>query len=168
MSGPTANLPVGLLDMLGIKSGAYPNNLIENIQPTLELFELLAESNATEIVSATNNVVAGGVGLFASHTVPQGEIWLCSGFSSACTTLVAEAITLSLIKRSLAVGVGGAPTRRWTKEGNVAAAINYVASASEGFFWAGAGSYIGFMVHSVTTAGTIVVTTSGAILRCRR
>jgi hypothetical protein len=159
-------LPVGLLDALGIKSGAYPNQLAEVLQPFVPILDLLASSACSEIVSTTVN--ANSVGQSVGFTIPQGEVWLCSGFSVQATTLVGEAITLSLIQRSIAAGSGGNAIRRWAADGSSAVGVRFSVSASDGLFWAQGGTYIGFAVHNITTAGNIVVTVSGNILRCRR
>lgn len=171
MSGPTANLPVGLLDGLGIKSGAYPRTLLEDIRPTLDLLELVAINNAFEILTGTVAVasLSGGARTIAALTVPQGETWLVQGFNVNCTTGAAE---LCVIQAAIFGGPNASvPLRVWNISGadlGGAAAIMSPLSASDAPFWSSSGQALGFWLFRSVTAATITVGLTASILRCRR
>ena len=166
MSGPLANLPVGLLDSLGIKSGSYPRTLLEDIRPILDLWEIVAVNNATEILTSSTTVNV--TGLVNTFVVPSGETWLVPFAGLAGTTLVGEAIVIRQVLRAnsgtnFTVGV-----RTWPSVGSRTAAVSQFNTASDGPFWLNSGSAIGYQVETITTAGTIAITHNVVILRCRR
>lgn len=100
LAGSTLNsLPEGLLDLLGIKSfGQYPNRLITQLQPTIDLGQmyLTAESNDYSFTISNPGGAAGQLGITATFpinlsngaalVVPSGEVWSVNEFSLSWTT----------------------------------------------------------------------------------
>ena len=169
MSGPTANLPVGLLDALGIKSGAYPRNLLEDIRPTIDIIDVIGTVNCTELLNASSNVTASG--FFANTAifrVPQGETWLVNGAVARAATLVGESIVMSLAVFAELPPGSFLPVRKWPAEGSRAAGVSLVTCGCQSPFWVASGMSIGVAVEQTTTAGTIVASVTAQILRGRR
>ena len=168
MSGPTANLPLGLMDWLGIKFGSYPRTLLDEIRPTVDITPVLGVNAALEILLATTAVNAAGY--FNQQAVPVGETWYCA---YSCVGVLpalgaAEQISFGLeVQADLAGGVYR-PLRHWPSDSLSTAGVNRpVASAPEGF-WLPSGQIIGTHVQKITTAGTITLNQYTAIIRCRR
>lgn len=169
MSGPTANLPLGLLDALGIKSGSYPNNLLESIYPTFSLFELLAAAGCEESIGAQINTA--GVALQALATVPQGETWMVAYAGAEAVLIAGELIDFSVVVLdTIPVLGGGTHVARVLGATNrlAAAGVARVCAGSVSPFWMTTGQQIGINVERWTSAGTISVPFTCRIHRCRR
>ena len=169
-AGPMAVLPLGLLDALGIKSGEYPRYLLREIRPAVDLLELLATSACTEVVTATLAQAAGTTG-YVSTTgllVPQGETWFVLGGSTIAAPGAAEAISLHYAVCRVTAAGSFRPVKRFDTSGSTTAGARLVSSGSVTPFWIGSGLCLGFGLETITTAGTINVTTEATILRCRR
>lgn len=166
MSGPLANLPSGLLDSLGIKSGSYPSSLLDEIRSTIDLMEIVAVNNCLELLQV--NTVVSAVGHTTSYTVPQGETWLVAASGVQALTTATDAIVLSMEYRANFGGAPGTTLRKWQSGGRTPVGIGNSVSASEGHFWLPSGSFLGFCTEFWASAGTINVGHGASILRCRR
>ena len=169
MAGPTANLPHGIFDLLGIKAGNYPNQLVESIRPTLDLWELLSASNALEEVAGSNAFGSGSFsGGFALLPVPQGEIWLVKGFSITAQTGPAEQFVFKPCLLANHNGLVNTPYRSWDVTGVTVATASIYVGTSTGPFFLGPGEAIGLALQTCITAATITATARAYIQRARR
>ncbi len=67
MLGPVSRFPLGLLDLFGVKQmGAYPGEVAQNFQPTLDLLRLVAQANSTD------TGIDLPINLFDVATLPAG------------------------------------------------------------------------------------------------
>lgn len=166
MAGPTSNLPSGLLDGFGIRDGSYPRTLSDQMIATFDLAEILSAANCVELVQVTTATAV--VGALAGLQPSQGETLFIYGVAVSATTLVAEQISLALQVRN--VGAAGAflPVRSTDSDHPTAAGIYTGFAAFNSPFWLPTGSQLIPVVKKITTAATISVTISAAILRCRR
>jgi hypothetical protein len=154
------------MDALGIKDGSYPRTLLDEIRSTLDLTELLAINNALEtaIVNSTPSAVA----YFQSFTVPQGETWLVAGTGASYLTGAAELMKMAIVWRANIGGAASSVMRKWDSVGADVAGLGAYSASVTGPFWLPSGSFLGFVVERITTAGSISVNQGISFLRCRR
>lgn len=167
--GPISTLPTILPNLFGLTGQAVSKNVIQEIQPTLEILELLAASNALELpIVAAQNVAAPGLVRVPELTVPQTEAWLVRGFGCVASTGAAELLRGRLISGrtssvgDLAIRQHGTP---FYSSATDAAAVSLCAAAANGAFFLFANDFLGFSVERITTAATIAVQVRAQIYR---
>lgn len=81
MPSPIQRVPVGALDLLGLKGSGYTAAVLPDVlQPTINFERLYTVSREEVGNSLTNNVsVYGFWGMTFEGTVPQGKLWITSG-----------------------------------------------------------------------------------------
>lgn len=169
MSGPTANLPVGLLDALGIKSGSYPNELSSTILTYIDTLPIVAAQACTDFLELTVAVSTTGFNSFSSgYQVPQGEAWLVRNFSASCTTGAAEQIEFKAIAYKSGITYNSVLRSPEVNSGKVAVGASAVLSCLPGPFWLTSIDLLAVHVASITTAGSISITSRANFVRCRR
>lgn len=84
--GPINNLPLGFLDLLGLRTlGVYPQVTADVIAPTIDISHLI-ENNAAEVLQFTDTFAGAGTrnsGVFTFGTsaiVPSNEMWLVTHY----------------------------------------------------------------------------------------
>ena len=83
MPSPISRRPAGLLDLLLTQQqGENPNDLLESVQPTLDLLRFYAPDRM-EVAGTT--LTHTGVGSNGSIEVPAGQTWLTFGVASSVT-----------------------------------------------------------------------------------
>ena len=141
MSGPIQVIPPGLLGMLQLKNeGRSPSEFIETLQPTIELFEWLLQTNSIEGPDALSGTIAAGLqGFFPATNFVSGQRewhWVhCVSFYS---TPVAAGVFFDC--RIAFRKVVGAPSaihnfgdQKWSM-GGIAGATSVAWAQSKGFF----------------------------------
>lgn len=95
---PLNRIPVGLLDLFGIKSmGQYPQSLLNQLQPVIDLLPWYTQAQATNVqlsrAPLVGNAISGGRYTWTASTiavlpattgeirVPDNEIWYVSQYS---------------------------------------------------------------------------------------
>lgn len=165
MTGIVNRVPVGLLDLLDMKSrGQTPRELSSQVQAGIDIAPLYY-SDLEEAVAAVDAGVAA-IGLTTSLAVPQDEIWFVRQMSVSTTTGAGEAIsfapwfftTLNRPGGGFYSGALGVPM--------VLAASSTGAAFSNNPFWAQAGDRLGFIVNSIT--GTVDFSTRALIVPFKR
>jgi hypothetical protein len=157
MSGPIQTFPLGLVSLLGLKGGDFPNALSQQVSPTLDLtaFYLLQQREVLAL-----NTVAGAVlgnnNVLGNSTVPSGEQWYVWNFQVTATLAAATAIVMapSMFTQGNAFVMGG-------QVGGVA--LEEVRSPVTGPYWMRAGDQCGVFVKSITG----VVNVGGVMLISR-
>jgi hypothetical protein len=98
VSTPASKLPLGLLDLLGVKSlGRYPQTLLDTYQPVFEQINIIHATQSTAELDATTAI--GGVNYTPSAiVVPQNEVWYFPANSvwALVVTGVGDAIVFEL------------------------------------------------------------------------
>jgi hypothetical protein len=158
-----------LLDALGIKSGSYPSTLQDSIFGTLDVLPLIANQYCQDFLELTVNANIVGLNSFASgYQVPFGETWLVRSFSIQYTTGAAE----QMEARAVAYKSGNtfntlvrAPS---LVSGKLAAGAGQYHSVIEGPFWLTSIDLLAVAINTITTAGTIAITSRANFIRCRR
>ncbi|MBA0088971.1 MAG: hypothetical protein HRJ53_28615 [Acidobacteria bacterium Pan2503] len=101
MAGPIQTLPQGLLGLLQLKSfGENPYDLLETVQPSVDLYRLWIERNAQDVqglfgVASVNTaaLVTGNHGTqnfgSAAQVTPSNEIWFVVYFTGTIQTIAA-------------------------------------------------------------------------------
>lgn len=148
---PINQLPFGLLDALGIKSGGlYPRDFGSMLVPTFELFDWYALDKVDVIVS-NNTVNATGANALTSGTVPTGQVWYVYNTTLRVVTGVGEAIAIEPgwlePNGTIPVIIGS--------ERTLAASVTASCFQSVPPFFAAPGSSVRAVVNSVT--GTVDV-----------
>lgn len=97
---PINTLPLGLLDVLGIRSGGeYPRFLTQQLDAGIDLLRLYLAAREESFVPAAFTVAATGFQPIAGLTVPSGEYWWIHSYTVRLLTGAAEAISASLAWR---------------------------------------------------------------------
>lgn len=97
MSRPIQTIPFGLLGYLQLKNaGQNPAELVDTVQPVLEMREWYYETNAEVIISALSGLafipaatVAGNYTLF---TVPNGQFWAILDYNVVINTQAGQTV----------------------------------------------------------------------------
>jgi hypothetical protein len=156
------------MDWLGIKFGAYPRSLMDDIRPVVDISDIVGVNAALEIVLGTTAVNA--VGYFNQQAVPPGETWYVA---YSCVSVLpalgaAEQISFALeVQADIALGVFR-PLRHWPSDSPTAAGVYRPVASAPDPFWLPSGQIIGTHVQKITTAATITLNQYTAIIRCRR
>lgn len=83
---PLTIRPVGLLDFLSIQAGGrYPQHLLEDLQPTMDLMRWFHDAQAEVVNNNTAGLLSGPGSAGVGFTVPAGEAWLVSNFNVSVT-----------------------------------------------------------------------------------
>jgi hypothetical protein len=91
---PINTLPIGLLDLLGIKSGGeYPRDLSQQLGSSIELLDFYLNARAENLSSGGFTVAATGFQTVAAFAVPANELWWVHRYSLRYVTGAAEAIS---------------------------------------------------------------------------
>lgn len=155
MNGPIltpavlSKLPLGLLGFFGIKNGGkYPQYIVPEIQPTLELADILAV-NYNEMVAipclaalgfVTGNILATGL----PAVVPASEVWFVSSLTVLTFTGVGDSMTGTVEVRNTQTGSASAWHRALTMEFTQAASLTKLhPSVMTDGFWAQPGDTFG-------------------------
>jgi len=86
--GNIARKPRGLLNFLQTQSGGEnPDQLLESVRPTLDMFPFYAPDRLRASTQAINQAVAG----FTGVTVPDGKAWLILALSVDITSITVSA-----------------------------------------------------------------------------
>lgn len=160
MPGLIQRVPVGYLDLFGLKSsGQTPTVSPDECQPVVDITELYAAARWEQITATTNTVNLIGFWGAAALTVPSGEMWLVDRLTYTTGTLLAGT-TYRLRPGMIASQSGsqpiavGDPSQTWT-------------AAERPFFgWgdiiARAGDQLGLVVDSLTLGTALTFD-----IRCR-
>lgn len=104
MGKPIQTIPQGLLGLLQLKqTGANPSDLLETVQPTVDLTNWWLQRQEVDIALVqsgfTNPVVinAAGIGVFglAALTVPGNDTWLVTNLTILASLLATEDLVVS-------------------------------------------------------------------------
>lgn len=154
-----SKLPLGLLGFFGIKNGgAYPQQLGNVLVPQMDLIDLLAVNYRENRVFQANTIATGFLGALDAVTVlpavvPNGEVWYLSAWSAAVFTGVGDAISASLVVRSLQSGSANGTTRALSPLITQAASLTTEQLCPNGGTrWFYPGDTFGAFVSSITSA----------------
>lgn len=110
---PLGARPEGLLDVLGIKTGGrYPQHLVTDLLPMLDLTQLYLQQGASYALSSGGTL--SGVGLINTDVIitPDNENWLLlAGEISSDSAVTA---TITALRVGLTMGLGGATYNQLT------------------------------------------------------
>lgn len=166
MAGPIQVLPPGLLGFLQIKNaGRNPDNLLSDLQPSLNLLEWYLNARATDalnIFGGNGSVNAAGSGALLSltnWTVPNNTWLYVFEFTVVCSLLAAESIRFAPMLLTFP-GIAGQSQLQTGPDYNdvVTARARRATATSYGPFWAPPGSQFAVNVLDALTAGNIAVT----------
>lgn len=165
MNGPIlttpvmSKLPLGLLGFFGIKNGgAYPQQLGNVLVPQMDMTDLLAVNYRENHVFQANTVAVGFLGQLDAVTVlpavvPNGEVWYLSSYSAAVFTGAGDAISATMVVRSLQSGSANGTTRALSNLITQGAAITTQNLCPDaGSRWVYPGDTFGAFVSSITSA----------------
>jgi len=94
---PINTLPVGLLDLLGIKTGGeYPRDFPPVLAASLELMPLYLAARSERLVATPFTRNATGFSAVTDLQVPAGEYWWVQDATLRAVTGVGEAVTVEL------------------------------------------------------------------------
>jgi len=99
--GPTQRYPRGLLELFGLKGVSPPAVLADFYQGTLDVMQLLGNTQRQTRTDAANAAAAEGASI--GYTVPASEYWVL--FSAAY--LVVKTATMTALRMSIAINPGG-------------------------------------------------------------
>lgn len=72
---PLQILPTGLLGLFGIKNGGkYPQQLLESLQPVIDIFHLYGQTNEEHLLENLNAVAEGTQS--TTLVVPENQFWM--------------------------------------------------------------------------------------------
>jgi hypothetical protein len=90
-------LPQGLLGFLGIKNGGqFPQTLLPDLAPTLDLLEIYLQTDHEVIFSGPVSILAPGYIFINPFTVPQNEYWAIIDWGVEFPLGAGEAIKVAL------------------------------------------------------------------------
>jgi hypothetical protein len=154
VSAPTgymSKIPAGLLGFLDIKNEAkYPQALLDQLQPTMELFNWYTEVNQEYVESTGLAAVVGSNA--TTMVVPAGQLWYVHDYTCVCAAGAGAAIDLAAgvvffttpFSNDFVLGPYSA-----------AAANQTVKVRAEKSFFLLAGGLLAFEVRSITLAPTV-------------
>ena len=166
-----SKLPLGLLGFFGIKNGGqYPQSIVPDIQPVLDLADQLA-ANYRELVfvapiAALGFVTANLNGSAATPgAVPAGELWFVQAASVFAFTGVGDSFTGTLEVRNSTTGLASAWHRALSNTITLAASTTQLHPGISGV-WLSPGDTIGFWYSAATNAsGTAQMSAQLSIVR---
>ena len=165
-----SKLPLGLLGFFGIKNGGqYPQYLQNNIQPDLDMLEILAANYGENIAGAASPVAVGaaaaiGVVSGAAIVVPSAEIWLVSKLGLVCNTGAAVTGTYSLLLQNLQTNSASLWHVPLSGRDSIIASTTQYTPCSPQLFWMRPQDALVFYV-SVVAGGALNLSTSFRITR---
>jgi len=121
VSGPLSSFPLGLLSLFGVKQqGQYPRTLIDSIQPTMDMLEFVACTNADDMelsdIVQLNGAGTGSGGRYTTGLyVPDNEVWLLTDFS-VTGAVRGTGGTIPGMMLGWISGVGGVGGNQWFYE----------------------------------------------------
>lgn len=159
MFGPVNRIPFGLAGFFNFKDGAFPLNLQENYQPTLDLLAWLKEANGIEPQTATVGAVAA-IGTSSLVGPPSNEIWLVRAATAFGFTTAAENLRLRLVQLR-AIGGSYNQVRAWPEGASsltdaVGVGTAYSSSAPNDVILLLPGETLGVLTTKITSAGLSV------------
>lgn len=165
MTGIINRVPVGLLDLLDMKSrGQTPRELSSWTQAVVDIAPLYFSDLERAVASVDAGVNA--IGLTTSLAVPQDEIWLVREMSVSTSTGAGEAITFAPWLFTTLNRPGGGFYSGAVGLPNTLAASSTGAAFANKPLWAQAGDRLGFIVQSIT--GTVDFATRALVIPFKR
>lgn len=169
MIGPLSNLPIGLLDLVGVRgSPQYPNSLAETIVPMLDISRYI-EAYSAELLSETIAVAVVGLGSFLTLQVPQNEAWLVMEHTVTAVTGAAELLRMRAVTSTPTSGAAHVVSGEEAASSMTdAAAASSILATLRGPFVINGPTVPGVWVERITTAGSINITGRLRFVRLRR
>jgi hypothetical protein len=168
MAGPIQIIPRGLLGFFNLKSqGANPTQLVESVQPIIDLYPQYLEAQAIiwPLVSGVNLASGnngGGVWSPNAIVVPNDQIWWIQSYGIFTGQLPAtDDCVYSPAMRITTVGTIQwelCPKRNEPYQPSLVAPVNKSRLVTANGFFAPPGSELGFWVQSCVTATTVALT----------
>ena len=167
MAGPIQLIPPGLLGMFQLKTGRNPRDLIESVQPTLEMrdwYFLVNQRPFNGSLPSSLNVTTGMTGFQilagagGQIVVPEREVWWVRSFGIFAGVAVGgDSIQMKPAYATSRSGTLGSPPQFALTDVTAVATQNNSCAIAAHNFWLQSRSVLGVWVDDIVSAGGIIV-----------